>query len=236
MEFSPEMKPARQVPVFCMKKKTFTVAGESFAMIPIEGGQATLGGTREQEKYAEGDEVPVVETTLQDFMIGETEVTAGLWEAVMGYLPNWNDRKHPERPVVGVSWYDAKEFIHRLNGFTGERFRLPDEYEWEYAARGGRKSCGYVLAGGNPPAEIGVFSSEKDRAKLSPVKTKKPNELGLYDMSGNAWEWVQGQYVDGNCVLRGGSYAARSAACRVSNRQGMPPGQIKDSFGFRLAL
>lgn len=233
--FSPEA-PARGSLPRVFEKRTFEVNGASFNMLPVEGGTMTVGGTKEQVKYAEGDENPVLEKTFQDFLIGETEVTAGLWQAVMGYLPSWNDKNYPDRPVVGVSWYDAKEFISRLNALTGERFRLPGEYEWEYAARGGRKSRGYVLSGGNPPAEVGVFSNEKKTARLSPVKTCKPNELGLYDMSGNAWEWVQGLYQDGSCVLRGGSCASRSAACRVSNRQPMAPGQIKDTFGFRLAL
>lgn len=217
-------------------KRTFEVNGVSFNMLPVEGGEMTVGGTKEQEKYADGDENPVFEKFFQDFLIGETEVTAGLWQAVMGYLPAWNDKNYLDRPVVGVSWYDTKEFILKLNALTSERFRLPGEYEWEYAARGGRKSRGYVLSGGNPPAEVGVFSTEKKTAKLSSVKTCKPNELGLYDMSGNAWEWVQGRHQDGTCVMRGGSCASRSAACRVSNRQAMAPGQIKDTFGFRLAL
>ena len=235
-EFSPD-EPFRPAGPAVSKKREFEVGGVSFSMLPVEGGHATLGGTKEQLKYAEQDETPVVEADFQDFLIGETEVTAALWQAVMGSLPAWNDRLRLDKPVVGVSWYDAKEFIQRLNAMTGERFRLPGEYEWEYAARGGRKSRGYVLAGGNPPENVGVFSTEKRTAKVAPVKSAKPNELGLYDMSGNAWEWVQGPYGDGmSCVLRGGSCASRSAACRVSNRQAMLPGQVKDTFGFRLAL
>lgn len=235
-EFSPD-EPFAQAPAVSLKKREYEVGGVKFAMLPVQGGDAVLGGTKEQLKYAEQDETPVVEASFRDFLIGETEVTEALWQAVMGTLPAWNDRMALDKPVVGVSWYDAKEFIHKLNRMTGESFRLPGEYEWEYAARGGRKSRGYVLSGGNPPENVGVFSTEKHTAKISPVKSAKPNELGIYDMSGNAWEWVQGTYGDGeSCVLRGGSCASRSAACRVSNRQAMLPGQVKDTFGFRLAL
>ena len=219
-----------------LQKRTYEVGGVAFSMLPVEGGHMTVGGTKEQERYAEGDEAPVMEMDFRDFLIGETEVTEALWQAVMGYLPAWNDRHDLEKPVVGVSWYDTKEFIQRLNEMTGERFRLPGEYEWEYAARGGRKSRGYVLSGGNPPAEVGVYTTEKKNGRMAPVGSMRPNELGIYDMSGNAWEWVQGVYPDGSCVLRGGSCASRSAACRVSNRQSMPAGQIKDTFGFRIAL
>lgn len=225
-------------------KKTFNVNGVSFNMMPVKGGTALIGATPEQSKYADDDEKDVREVTLDDFYIGETEVTLGLWYAVTGIIPSWNDIKYTERPVVGVSWYDTKEFIEKLNALTGKQFRLPNEDEWEYAARGGNKTHKYVFAGSNSAKDVAVYTTEKSGSAVKEVKSRRPNELGLYDMSGNTWEWVQGIYerpVDTennglSCVLRGGSCSSRSAALRVSNRQPMRPGNIKDTFGFRLAL
>lgn len=213
----------------------------SFKMIPVKGGNARLGGTEEQEKYAEGDETPVREVVIKDFAIGETEVTARLWLTVMGSLPGGNDYHNLDRPVVGVSWYSCKQFIVNLNRITGFCFRLPEEDEWEWAARGGVKSRGYVLSGGNPPRVPAVYTTRDNKSPtLAPVGSKGGNELGICDMSGNAWEWVQGTYDGpegmGWCVARGGSHRSHSAACRVSNRQGLPPATRKDTFGFRLAM
>lgn len=235
-QYIPSEKPDRNT-VVLDGKKTYTAKGISFTMIPVEGGTAKVGATPEQLKYADEDEKPEHEISFRDFYIGENEVTVGLWNAVMGYLPSWNDIRYPDKPVVGVSWFDTKEFIQRLNAITDETFRLPDEYEWEYAARGGKKTHGYILSGSNKAKDVAVHTADDRGSHISNVRSKRPNELGLYDMSGNVWEWVQGTHSDedGNCVLRGGSYSSRSAACRVSNRQAMRPGNTKDTFGFRLA-
>lgn len=242
-DFSVEVKDNRIAPVRERYPLPKDAVGSRilFRMIPVQGGSARLGGTEEQEKYAEGDETPVREVRLADFAIGEKEVSAELWLAVMGSLPGGNDYRHLDRPVVGVSWYAAKQFIIKLNHLTGEYFRLPEEDEWEWAARGGVKSRGYVLSGGNPPRVPAVYTTRDDKSpSLAPCGSKGGNELGLCDMSGNAWEWVQGTYEgpDGYdwCVARGGSHRSHSAACRVSNRQGLPPATRKDTFGFRLAL
>ena len=201
----------------------------------------TLGATPEQGKYAEADEAPLREATLRDYKIGQTEVTAALWNAVMGSWTVGTGKQFPGRPAVGVSWYDAKEFILRLREITGRPFRLPSEDEWEYAARGGRRSKGYVFAGSNTSADVAVCTykdkkGESVRPHPADAASKKPNELGLYDMSGNAWEWVQGTYPGGGCIQKGGSRLSLNVACRVSNRQSMPPGSRKDTFGLRLAL
>lgn len=222
--------------------ETFTVKGVAFKMKAVPGGRALLGATEEQERYAEEDEKPVRDTTIVPFKLSETEVTAGLWQAVMGYLPAGNDSHHPDHPVVGVSWYDAQEFITALNDITARTFRLPDEWEWEYAARGGTKGKGHIFSGSSRSAEVAVCAAlGKDGSGdihpgPTPVATLRPNELGLYDMSGNAWEWVRGLHPSGEAVLRGGSRMSLSAACRVSNRQAAHPGLTKDTFGFRIAL
>ena len=223
------------------RSETFTVGGVSFTMVPVEGGRMTLGATPEQGKYAEADEAPLREATLRDYKIGQTEVTAALWNAVMGSWAVGTSKQFPGRPAVGVSWYDAKEFIIRLRELTGRPFRLPSEDEWEYAARGGRRSKGYVFAGSNTSADVAVCTykdkkGESIRPHPADAASKKPNELGLYDMSGNAWEWVQGTYPGGGCIQKGGSRLSLNVACRVSNRQSMPPGSRKDTFGLRLAL
>lgn len=226
------------------ESRTFNVNGLSFNMVGVKGGKFNMGGTDEQGPYAEKDEKPVREIEVGDFSIGQTEVTVGLWRAVMGNLPFGNDEKTSNKPVVNVSWYDCQEFILKLNMLTGRKFRLPDEAEWEYAARGGRKSRHYRYAGGDDIAGVAVYGENSDH-KVKPVKSKRPNELGIYDMSGNAWEWCKDAYApygssasDENIlrVMRGGSAAGRWDSCRLSNRSGMPAINIKGTFGFRIAL
>ena len=222
--------------------EVFYVEGASFRMIPVKGGQMTLGATPEQERYAEKDEAPLREVELKDFKICETEVTIGLWLAVMDELPIGNDRRDVNKPVGNVSFYRAQEFIRRLNDLTERQFRLPSEDEWEYAARGGQKSHGYIFAGGNNAQDVAVCSykaKKKDevvRPGAPRVKSRRPNELGLYDMSGSQWEWVTGEMPDGQAIQKGGSWKSLNTACRVSNRQAMGPGEKKDTFGFRIAL
>lgn len=217
-------------------KNTLDINGEKLVMIPVNGGEMMLGATDEQDRYAENDEREPHLAVVKDFMISQTEITVGLWEAVMGYVPIGNSHADKGQAVVGVSWYDAMEFVLELRDMTGLPFRLPDEDEWEYAARGGRKSKGYIFSGGNNVADYVVCTVNDVRPKPVKVASKKPNELGLYDMSGNVWEWVRGGYDEFLAVMRGGSRLSHSSACRVSNRQAMDPRFTKDTFGFRVAL
>ena len=190
------------------------------------------------------------QVTLSDYAIGETEVTVGLWNAVMGYVPYLNDINEPLKPVGNISWFDCQKFILKLNALTGRTFRLPTEAEWEYAARGGSKSRGYGFSGTNDINSSMWYVDNADM-KSKNVKTRKANELGLYDMSGNVWEWCFDRAADyqktpqtdpcgpsegTSRILRGGSCASRWDACRITNRSYMLAKNIKGTFGFRLAI
>ena len=210
--------------------ETFTVNGVSFTMIAVEGGTFQMGATSEQGSDANSNEYPVHSVTLSDYYIGETEVTQELWEAVMGSNPS--DFKGSQKPVECVRWYDCKEFITKLNKLTGKNFRLPTEAEWEYAARGGNESQGYKYSGSNTIDNVAWYWDNSGSATHN-VKTKSPNELGIYDMSGNVWEWCEDWYGDyssgsqtnpagpstgSDRVIRGGSWVIFAGYCRVSDR------------------
>ena len=230
--------------------QTFTVKGVSFKMVSVAGGTFTMGATSEQGRDVYDDEKPAHKVTLSSFAIGQTEVTQELWEAVMGSNPS--NFKGAKRPVEEVSWNDCQAFITKLNQLTGKKFRLPTEAEWEYAARGGKSSKGYKYAGSNTIDEVAWYNNSGDQTH--DVATKKPNELGLYDMSGNVREWCQdwfqGEYSSSSQtnptgpssgslrVLRGGSWFNNNDArfCRVSNRLGNYPDIRSNYFGLRLAL
>ena len=228
--------------------ETFTVNGVSFNMVRVDGGTFTMGATSEQDSDAAKDEKPAHQVTLSTYSIGETEVTQALWKAVMGNKPS--KFKGDNLPVELVSWDDCQTFISKLNTATGKRFRLPTEAEWEYAARGGSKSRGYKYSGSNTIGDVAWYGSNSG-SKTHNVKTKQPNELGLYDMSGNVWEWCQDWYGSyrsrsktnptgpssgSDRVYRGGSWIGLARNCRSSYRSGdMPSGRIS-YLGLRLAF
>lgn len=219
----------------------------SFKMIKVEGGTFMMGATPEQKGDAYSDESPIHEVMLSDFSIGEMQVTQELWEAVMGFNPSWfNGNK---LPVENVSWDDCQEFIRKLNEKTKRNFRLPTEAEWEYAARGGNKSQGYKYAGSDNLDDVAWFHVNS-YDKTHDVGQKKPNELGLYDMSGNVWEWCNDWYDDysnssqnnpqgpssgSNRVRRGGSWCSDARICRVSIRYYCTPDYRNGYLGLRLA-
>ena len=221
-----------------------TVNGVTFNMIKVDGGTFTMGATSEQ-KNPDDNEKPTHKVTLSSYYIGETEVTQALWTAVMGDNPS--RFKGDNLPVEQVSWEDCQTFIGKLNGLTGKRFRLPTEAEWEYAARGGNRSNHTQYSGGSKIDDVAWYKGNSG-SKTHPVKTKKPNELGLYDMSGNVWEWCEdlyGSYSSGNptgpdsgsCrVFRGGCCYNGERNCRSSNRGYDSPGYRNYYLGFRLAL
>ena len=233
---------------FILGRETFTVNGVSFDMIMVEGGTFTMGATSEQGSDAYSDEKPAHQVTLSDYYIGETEVTQALWKAVMG--TNRSEFKGDNNPVENVSWNDCNKFINKLNKLTGRIFRLPTEAEWEYAARGGNQSKGYKYSGSNTLSSVAWYTYNSS-SKTHAVKTKSPNELGLYDMSGNVWEWCsdwygsyqsstqinpQGPSSGSDRVLRGCSWCDDARYCRVSFRHYDSPGDRYDNCGLRLAL
>lgn len=227
--------------------ETFTVKGVQFTMVAVEGGTFTMGATPEQTGY-DNDEQPTHQVTLSSYYIGETEVTQALWEAVMGNNPSFFKGK--QLPVEQVSWNDCQEFIRKLNDLTGKKFRLPTEAEWEFAASGGKKSRGYKYSGSNNITDVAWYDG-KSGGNTHPVKTKQANELGIYDMSGNVWEWCQDWYgsynsnaqtnptgpISGSArVDRGGSWLHFAGYCRSSGR-GYCGHYLRNHYlGFRLVL
>ena len=245
--------------------KEYTVNGVSFRMVKVDGGTFQMGATEEQGSDARDNEKPVHSVTLSDYWIGETEVTQALWYAVMGKRPTpdgdqWSSSYGlgDNYPAYYVSWDDCQTFITRLNQLTGQSFRLPTEAEWEFAARGGNSSQGYKYAGSNTIDDVAWYydnsyalgSSSPDYG-AHPVASKSPNELGLYDMSGNVGEWCQDWYGSysssaqtdpvgpssgSSRVLRGGSWNYSARYCRVSDRNNFSPSYRFYDNGLRLAL
>ena len=224
----------------------FTVRGVSFEMVRVEGGTFRMGATSEQEDDANSDEKPVHSVTLSSYYIGKTEVTQALWQAVMGSNPS--AFQGADLPVECVSWNDCQEFIQKLNRLTGRNFRLPTEAEWEFACRGGNKSNGYKYSGSNDIDNVAWYDGYSG---AHPVGTKAPNELGIYDMSGNVWEWCSDWYADytsysqtdptgpqsgSNRVFRGGCWLNFARCCRSSFRYGDYPTRRFNILGLRLAL
>ena len=222
--------------------KTFYANGVSFEMVEVRGGTFRMGATSEQGSYTYCDEKPVHSVTLSSYYIGKTEVTQALWKAVMGSNPS--EFKGDDLPVEQVSWDDCQEFIRELNALTGQNFRLPTEAEWEFACRGGNNSRGYEYSGSNYIDNVAWYMDNAG-GKTHSVATKLPNELGIYDMSGNVEEWCSDWYGDYSSgaqanpkgpydglkrVKRGGEWDSGTNGCRSSFR--ITPG----SPGYRISL
>ena len=227
-------------------------------MVFVEGGTFMMGCTAEQEGYCLENEIPDHQVLVSDFSIGKYEVTFEEYD----HFCEVTGREKPDdagwgrgrRPVIDVSWEDATAYAEWLSGETGRRFRLPTEAEWEYAARGGKLSRGYIYSGSDSLELVGWF--ESNASSTFPVGQRQANELGLYDMSGNVWEWVEDWYVreyysllnegeiavdpqgpvDGsNRVFRGGCCFNQALLCRVAARGNSRRVRNRD-VGFRLAF
>ena len=219
-------------------------------MVRVEGGSFTMGCQSGRDRECFYDEMPAHQVQVRSFEIGKYEVTQPLWEAVMGENPS-SFGDCPECPVESVSWDDIQRFLSALNTRTGKQYRLPTEAEWEYAARGGRQSRGYRYAGGNEAGSVG-WSEDNSGGRTHPVGRKRANELGLHDMSGNVYEWVQDCWNDsyrgapadgrawerGECgrrVARGGSWINYPKLLRSAYRLSLTTGNRSSSLSFRIA-
>ena len=234
--------------VYSKSKQEKEIANLLSNMVKVEGGTFTMGATSEQGGDAWYTEKPTHSVTLSGYYLCKYEVTQALWQAVMGKNPS--SFKGHDLPVERVSWNDCQTFISRLNNLTGKKFRLPTEAEWEYAARGGNRSRGCKYSGSNNLFDVAWFNNNSG-SKTHPIGSKNPNELGLYDMSGNVWEWCSDGYESYNSssqtnptgsplgiirVFRGGSWSFGARYCRSSYRSGNAPDDFHDNLGLRLAL
>ena len=222
--------------------------GISIDMVRVEAGTFTMGATPEMEDPLDREKPTHQVTLTNDYYIGKYEVTQALWKAVMGKNPSYF--KGDNLPVEQVSWEDCQEFISKLNRITDKTFRLPTEAEWEYAARGGNKSRGYQYSGSNNLSDVAWYDKNSSH-KTHAVGTKQANELGIYDMSGNVYEWCQDWYSKyssssqvnptgansgPDCVYRGGSWFNNAKYCRSSCRKDFTPVIRFHDLGLRLAL
>jgi formylglycine-generating enzyme len=215
-------------------------------MVEVRGGTFQMGCTSEQQEDCEDNEKPVHSVTVSSFQVGKYEVSQKEWVAVMGTNPSYF--KGDDLPVEQVSWNDVQEYIKKLNAKTGKTYRLPTEAEWEFAARGGNNSKKTQYSGGNIATDIGWLSGNSNY-KTHPVGTKKANELDIYDMSGNVWEWCSDWYgaysaseqtnpkgakPSTYCVFRGGSWLNDPVILRVARRNSYTQDYRDNSIGFRL--
>ena len=222
--------------------------GISIDIVRVEAGTFTMGATPEM-KNPWDDEKPTHQVTLtNDYYIGKYEVTQALWQAVMGSNPS--NFKGDNLPVENVSWNDCQDFLSKLNSITGKTFRLPTETEWEYAARCGMKSKGCQYSGSKNISDVAWYT-DNSGSKTHSVGSKQANELGIYDMSGNVWEWCQDRYgrydsssqvnptgaISGSDrVIRGGCWYCTARSCRSSCRSYNAPDDRNDNLGLRLVL
>ena len=231
---------------------SYRVNKVSFNMVRVEAGGFWMGAQRKDtaefnyDRQAQTDELPVHYVKMnEDYYIGQTEVTQKLWKAVMGYNPS--RYKCPKRPVTDVDYYEVQEFLRRIDSLTGMQFRLPTEEEWEYAARGGIHSKGTVYSGDKNPDRVAWHNGNASKTKK--VRKRSANELGIYDMSGNVWEWCGSKYryfdkernaslgKDGQMYcIRGGGWQLPKSSCRVSWRGKRLPDLKNSCGGFRLCL
>lgn len=225
---------------------TIIINGVELEMVYVEGGTFKMGTASDQES----DEYPAHNVTLDDYYIGKYEVTQELWMAVMD--TNQSYFKDERNPMENVSWNDCQDFIRELNSITGKKFRLPTEAEWEYAARGGNESKGYKYSGSNYINDVAWYYDNSE-LKTHTVGTKSPNELGIYDMSGNVFEWCidwyasdyyedspnnnpQGPSSGSYRVNRGGSWDGVAQNCSVRKRDYNTPTEYYRSLGLRLVM
>ena len=238
-----------EVPV--VATETIEVNGVTFTMAKVGAGTFMMGATAEQLDEAQPDEFPAHEVTITyDYYIAQTEVTWELWLAVIGDDASEDFQGDLQSPVTNVSLFDVAIFVDKLTEMTGRIFRTPSEAEWEFAARGGNLSKCYKYSGSQDIDAVAWFD-ENAGAAIRPVAQKEPNELGIYDMSGNVAEWCLDWYVmydstpqvnpigpeSGQIsVYRGGSWSSPASLCRVSARGNLDPHKKAGDLGFRMVM
>ena len=229
-----------------------TVKGITFAMVYVQGGTYTRFELPNVADLHPGSVPPAHQVKLSSYYIGKNEVTRELWYAVMADSVL---KDHPKDPVSNVSWDDCQEFMTKLSSMTGKNFRLPTDAEWEFAARGGVKSNGFAFSGSNDIDAVAWYSANSDM-EFHEVGLKKPNELGIYDMTGSVWEWCSdrswnwredvdtsaplvnptGPETGKNRVARGGGLLTEDENCCVCRPDPTSPDTRSDELGFRLVL
>lgn len=244
--------------VFSQNNYTENSFGINMKMVYVEGGYFEMGCTEEDCSDCDGDEMNVREVFLSDYYIGQFEITQKQWQAVMRTSVYQQRDKGDantalcgtghDYPMYYVTWEEANEFCRILSSKTGKLYRLPTEAEWEYAARGGKNSQSYKYSGSNDLDEVAWYAKNSS-SKTHKIGTKKPNELGIYDMSGNVWEWCEDIYSDYRSsdnnnpkgaksgtkrINRGGSWRNNTTSCRVSDRSYDSPDFRYISLGFRV--
>ena len=219
LEEEKEQEPIEEEQPVITEKQKFSIKGVDFNMVFVKGGTFLMGNETEK--------------TVEDYYICETAVTQALWIAVMGNNPSWYEGD--DFPVENISWNDASEFVKRLSDMTGKTFRLPSEAEWEFAARGGIYSKGYQYSGSDDIENVAWYKENSQR-KTHSVKTKLPNELGLYDMSGNVYEWCEDWRDENYKILRGGCWGSTVKGCMTTYRFDSSPDTKGGDGGVRIAM
>ena len=244
---------------------TFSNGNVSFSMVAVEGGEFMMGMDINHSAFGSGSfpELKAHRVMLSDYSIGETPVTQALWQEVMGYNPSYFKEScyfdgDLQRPVESISVQECYDFMKRLGALTGEQFTLPTEAQWEYAARGGRADHGYIYSGGNDPLAVGWFKENsldhQGRCVTQSVRMKAPNELGIYDMSGNVSEWCRDMYdntyysnskmrnpcalygADNYRIIRGGYYQSERREMPLRFRRYFYTLSYNSSVGLRLGM
>jgi formylglycine-generating enzyme required for sulfatase activity len=218
-------------------------------MVFVQGGEFVMGCLPGKDKKCVKNELPPHEKAVADFYIGKFEITQDQWKIIMGSLPDRFDGCG-QCPIVDVSWHDIQFFLRKLNELTGKLFRLPSEAEWEFAAKGGVHAQGFSYSGSDILDDVAWFADNSNQ-KTNPVGTKQPNELGLFDMTGNVWEWCEDRYglyenrsipmakredIGIERVTRGGACDSFHESCRVVFRSSANPDARSFSLGFRVAM
>lgn len=240
--------PSKPIPTIEGNPVSIAIGLLRLEMIRIDGGTLNIGATPEQTEYADTNEHPEYEALLPTYYMSKYPITQDIWEYVMGYnkshFRHKGDNSYKNYPAEHLTYGEAQEFVRRLSKLTNLPFSIPTEEEWEYAARGGQKSQGHIYAGSNDIEEVAWYHDNSGRT-THPVGQKLPNELGLYDMCGNVWEWtetpahsygIQASPGGNVFIRRGGSWWHEAKNCRVSRRYPSDHAKKTSGLGLRVVI